>query len=63
MVVQIWYLRKIGKATKNKMCSLEVKYLEMEESVSLMQAKFDNIYKLLITNMEGNGHLVPPQQK
>ena len=61
MVVKIWYLRKIGKETKNNMCSLEVKYMEMEEFVSLMEAKFDNIYKHLITEMEGNGHLVPPQ--
>jgi len=61
MVVKIWYLRKIGKATKNNMCSLEVKYMEMEEFVSLMEAKFDNINKHLITDMEGSGHLVPPQ--
>jgi len=36
------------------MCSLEVKHLEMEGFVSVMEEKFDNIYRHLITDMEGN---------
>jgi len=34
----------------------------MEEFVSLMEAKFDNIYNHLITGMGATGHLVPPKK-